>query len=182
MKKICTFFFIVILISACVPTAKNVKDQGSEKTKNESQLAQLDKKNEQNSKWNPSVKNEASLTEKKGLHDRVPSEKPKKQDHSGQKNDKNLTDEQKVKNAAVELIKGMESPKKYLICHDEIQDEWSLTVFDDIGHVLDVKQFFWNAESDKMEPFLVLTRIPKGRLKYELSRRSTGKNCSSYDP
>lgn len=80
------------------------------------------------------------------------------------------------------MIKELSSPKKYMICHDEIKDEWSLTVFDDIGNVLDVKQYYWNMETEKMEPFLVLNRIPKSHLKDELSKKGLGKNCSTYQP
>ena len=98
------------------------------------------------------------------------------------KPEKPLSDEDKVKRAALEVIKELSSPKKYMICHDEIKDEWSLTVFDDIGNVLDVKRSFWNMETEKMEPFLVLNRIPKSHLKDELSKKGLGKNCSIYQP
>lgn len=112
---------------------------------------------------------------------------PKNQRHgtivAESKVEKTLSEqEEKVKKAAIETLKGLSSPIKYTICYDEENDEWWLTVYDDIGHALDVKQYFWTPAQEKLEPFLVLNRIPKGRLAAELSKKSDRKKCSIYEP
>lgn len=189
---------ILLSLYACVPAIKGVK---SENTSNKDHESNSLKKNA-----NPDKKGGSPDTKKDAIREawlagqQMPTEKDKTSNtKNGQsepsnksgpkeitgpetKPNQSLSDEDRVKKAALQVIKELASPQKYLICHDEIKDEWSLTVFDDIGHILDVKQYYWNMETEKMEPFLVLNRIPKSHLNDELSKKSLGKNCKTYRP
>ncbi len=196
-KKLLGLALTLLFLYACVPAIKDVKSETS--SKKEAQAGGFAKSVKPDEKSKPLDKKDAireawlagrqlsSEKDKKSGSKKDQNESPRKslsKNTAGRetKPEKPLSDEDKVKRAALEVIKGLSSPKKYMICHDEIKDEWSLTVFDDIGNVLDVKQYYWNMETEKMESFLVLNRIPKSHLKDELSKKGLGKNCSIYQP
>ncbi len=196
-KKLLGLALTLLFLYACVPAIKDVKNENASKT--EAHAGGFAKSVKPYEKGKPPDKKDAireawlagrqlsSEKDKKSGSKKDQNQSPRKSlskdtDSRETKPEKPLSDEDKVKRAALEIIKETESPKKYMICHDEIKDEWSLVVFDDIGNVLDVKQYFWNMETQKMERFLVLNRIPKSHLKDELSKKSLGKNCSTYQP
>ena len=83
----------------------------------------------------------------------APNENPKTQD-----------EDQQVKAAARDLAKNMGGIQKIKVCYVEKDDEWWATLYEDIGTVIDVKQFVWNRESEKFDPFLILKRISKSKL------------------
>ncbi len=56
-------------------------------------------------------------------------------------------------------------------------DEWWIVLYDDMGAVYDVKQFTWNRDQEKLEPFLVLKKIGKNRLEEELTVREADRAC-----
>ena len=87
------------------------------------------------------------------------------------------SEESQVETAARELAKGIGSINGIRVCYVDKDDEWWATFYEDIGPVIDVKQFIWNRESEKFEPFLVLKRISKPKLAAELKRREAGRNC-----
>lgn len=130
-----------------------------------------------------SVEKEKTATSKKNPKQTSPKNQSRGTIVSESKVEKTLSEqEEKVKKVAIETLKGLSSPIKYTICYDEENDEWWLTVYEDIGHALDVKQYFWTPQQEKLEPFLVLNRIPKGRLTAELSKQSDRKKCSIHEP
>ena len=197
-KKLLGLALTLLLLCACVPAIKDVKSENA--SKKEAKSSGLAKSVKPDEKSEPPDKKKEAIREawlagrqlspekdktsnsKKGQHESPRKSLSQTAASPDTKPEKPLSDEDKVKRAALEVIKELSSPKKYMICHDEIKDEWSLTVFDDIGNVLDVKRYYWNMETEKMEPFLVLNRIPKSHLKDELSKKGLGKNCSTYQP
>lgn len=200
---------ICFSIYACVPVLKETKGDKAvdktEKTVDSIRIGQSQEKPAESK--SPLEKDKPSDTKKDNISDdwharrlasvvkdKAPVSK-KEQKQTSKKNqrqgtvvaeskvDKTLLEqEDKVKKAAIEILKGLNSPIKYTICYDEENDEWWLTVYDDIGHALDVKQYFWTPAQEKLEPFLVLNKIPKGRLTAELSKKSDRKKCSIYEP
>jgi hypothetical protein len=197
-KKLLGLALTLLFLYACVPAIKDVKNENASKKEAESnglaKNVKPDERNEPPDKKKDAIREawlagrqlspekDKTSDSKKDQNESPPKSLSKDTASRQTKPEKPLSDEDKVKRAALEVIKGLSSPKKYMICHDEIKDEWSLTVFDDIGGVLDVKQYFWNMETEKLEPFLVLNRIPKSHLKDELSKKGLGKNCSTFQP
>jgi hypothetical protein len=87
-------------------------------------------------------------------------------------------EDQQVRTAALELSRALGPIQKIKICYVSKDDEWWASFYQDIGPVIDLKQFIWNRESEKFEPFLVLKRIPKSRLAAELKREDRGQTCT----
>jgi len=91
-------------------------------------------------------------------------------------------EDQKVKNAALEVAKDIPSAKKIKICYIAAQDEWLVIVYDDIGAAIDVKQYFWDREREILKPFLLLKHIARDRLEQEVRAREPGRACEILDP
>ena len=81
-----------------------------------------------------------------------------------------------------ELAKRIGSIDKIKMCYVDKDDEWWATFYEDIGSVIDVRQFIWNRESQRFEPFLVLRRISKSKLAAELNRNEKGRSCIILPP
>lgn len=79
--------------------------------------------------------------------------------------------------AAIEEAKELIAVEKMKICHKLKENEWWVSIYVDIGGRIDVKQFIWNGELDKLEPFLVLKRIPKRKLAAELKKVDARSTC-----
>ena len=88
-----------------------------------------------------------------------------------------ISELEKVKNAAREMGKNMSSVEKIKICRMKSTDEFWVTFYDDIGSLIDLKQFIWEAESESLTPFLVLKRIPKSRLETHMTVVEADKEC-----
>lgn len=91
-------------------------------------------------------------------------------------------EERQVEAAALELAKSLGSIDKIKMCYVDKDDEWWATLYEDIGSVIDVRQFIWNRESQRFEPFLVLKRISKSKLAAELKRNEKGRSCIILPP
>jgi hypothetical protein len=87
-------------------------------------------------------------------------------------------EDQQVRTAALALSRTMGPIQKIKLCYVVKDDEWWATFYQDIGPVIDLKQFIWNRDSEKFEPFLVLKRIPKSKLAADLKREERGQTCS----
>lgn len=91
-------------------------------------------------------------------------------------------EDQKVKNAALEMARVFPSVVKIRVCYAVDDDEWLVTLYDDIGTAIDLKQYTWSREQEKLEPYLVLKRIPRGQLKADIARKKQGTACEVIDP
>lgn len=87
----------------------------------------------------------------------------------------------KVKNAALEMGKNMSSVENIKVCLNKTTNEYWVTFYDDIGPLIDIKQYVWEAESETLTPFLVLKRIPKSRLDTHLTVTETDRECEVID-
>jgi hypothetical protein len=90
------------------------------------------------------------------------------------------TEESQVEVAARELAKRIGSIDGIKMCYVDNDDEWWATFYQDIGTVIDVRQFVWNRESERFEPFLVLKRISKSKFAGELHRKEQGRRCRIF--
>lgn len=98
------------------------------------------------------------------------------QNHIGDRTGKDWED-QKVRAAAHELAKSYSGVKKIKVCYSVKDDEWWVTLYDFTGSYIDLKQFTWNRDLDKLESFLVLNRIPLSRLQNHLNEEQSGRAC-----
>jgi hypothetical protein len=87
-----------------------------------------------------------------------------------------------VKAAAWELVKSIGEVEKMKVCYVTKDDEWWVTFYQDIGPVIDVKQYIWNRNLERLEPFLVLKRVSKAKLADELKREEPGRRCDIISP
>lgn len=85
--------------------------------------------------------------------------------------------EERLLGAAVEAAKELIAVEKMKLCYKSKEDEWWVSIYVDIGNRIDVRQFIWNRELEKLEPFLVLKRISKSKLPSELDKAESGSIC-----
>jgi hypothetical protein len=94
----------------------------------------------------------------------------------------NVQEIDRVRDAAREIVKNLDTISKVKICHLKTEDEWWVTLYDDIGSLIDLKQYVWDRESESLTPFLVLKRIPKSRLESHLTAKDSDRVCEVFDP
>ena len=99
----------------------------------------------------------------------------------GEKRNKNFEIDE-VRQAALDVAKNIDTIKKIRICHHKTEDEWWVTLYDDIGPLIDLKQYVWDRDSEKLTPFLVLKRISKARFELQLISKDPDKTCEVMDP
>ncbi len=90
-------------------------------------------------------------------------------------------EDQKVKRAALRIAENLSAVKKMKICYAIDKDEWWVVLYDEVGPSIDLKQFIWNREEERLEPFLVLKRIPSSQLETHLTKRRPGRACEVVD-
>jgi hypothetical protein len=90
-------------------------------------------------------------------------------------------EDQKVKAAATELARGVPGIKKIKICYAVKEDEWWVTLYQESGSGFDLKQYTWNREQDRLEPFLVPKTIPADRLQSQLAEHEPDMACEVLD-
>jgi len=91
-------------------------------------------------------------------------------------------EDQKVKAAAQELAKSIPNVQGIKLCYMVKNDEWRVTLYEDIGPMFDVKQFFWDREQDKFQPHLVQVRIAKNALDRHLAESDLDQACETLEP
>jgi hypothetical protein len=96
--------------------------------------------------------------------------------------ERKVWEDQQVKGAAQEMAKSFPAVRKIQVCYQIEADEWWVALCDDMGTEIDVKQFTWNREQEKLEPFLVLKRIPASRLEAHLATKRPGMACEILEP
>lgn len=105
------------------------------------------------------------------------SNPPRQSKSDEQKKKGGQWEDQKVTGLALEEAKGIPSVQAGKVCYDTEYDEWSVILYDDTGPILDLKQYIWNRDSERLEPFLVKKEIPPSRLKSHLNQKERGKLC-----
>lgn len=90
-------------------------------------------------------------------------------------------EDQKVKAAAIELARSVPGIKKIKVCYAVKEDEWWVTLFQELGPAFDLKSYTWNREQDRLEPFLVPKTIPADRLQSQLAEHEPDMACEVMD-
>ncbi len=86
-------------------------------------------------------------------------------------------EDEKVKTLALELAKGSSAASKMKICYAVKRDEWWVILYEDTGTVFEVKQYSWNREQNKLEPFLVFKTVPKDQIEEHLNSSEPDRAC-----
>jgi hypothetical protein len=77
----------------------------------------------------------------------------------------------------LDLAKGSSAGSKMKICYAVTKDEWWVILYEDAGTVFDVKQYSWNREQNKLEPFLVFKTVPKDQIQENLNSSEPDRAC-----
>jgi hypothetical protein len=86
-------------------------------------------------------------------------------------------EDQKVRDAAVEMGKATPGVKQIKICYAVKEGEWWVILYQPGQGLYELKQYIWNKDSEKLEPFLVYKTIPTDRLRQHLTEEEPGKAC-----
>jgi hypothetical protein len=89
-------------------------------------------------------------------------------------------EDQKIREAAMEMAKGLPQVSKIKVCYAVKDDEWWVTFYDNAGAFTELKQYTWNRDLEKLEAFLVLKRIPSSRVQQHLTEEEPGKACDVF--
>ncbi len=92
-----------------------------------------------------------------------------------------FSEKAKIKQIALELAEKFPKVKKMKICHDKKNSEWWLTLYEDLGSVLGLKQYVWKIDRDNADPFLIIKRIPKTSLDSHLKIKEENRVCQILD-
>jgi hypothetical protein len=131
----------------------------------------------------PAVNTDNPFAEKTEPKDRQPKLDEPLQARGGQSEPAEQEwEDQKVRDAAVVMAKASPEVKKIKICYVVKQHEWWVILYEQGQGFFELKQYIWNKESEKLEPFLVLKRIPAARLQQHLTEEEPGKACEILEP
>lgn len=104
-------------------------------------------------------------------------EKPSRKSVSEPQAKDGETEDEAIEHMALDLAKKSPNVKTVRICYASKEDEWWITLYEEAGFSLELKQYVWSRERDKLEQFLVLERISKRRLKENLASHLPGSTC-----
>lgn len=90
-----------------------------------------------------------------------------------------LTEQERVEKAGRALAAREGDIRKLVLCYVARTEEWWIVLYADLGHIVDVRKYVWNPESEKLERFLVIDRIPHSRLNDEETPPVKGGTCTS---
>jgi hypothetical protein len=91
-------------------------------------------------------------------------------------------EDQKVRDAAVEMAKATPEVKKIKICYAVKEGEWWVTLYQAVPGLIELKPYIWNKDSERLEPHLVYRTIPISRLQQHLTEAEPGKACEVMEP
>jgi hypothetical protein len=103
----------------------------------------------------------------------APTQPPRGQDRPA----KQEWEDQKVRDAAVEMAKATPGVKQIKICYAVKKGEWWVILYQPGQGMYELKQYIWNKDSEKLEPFLVYKTIPADRLQQHLTEEEPGRAC-----
>ncbi len=86
-------------------------------------------------------------------------------------------EDEKVKSLALDLAKGSSAGSKMKICYAIKRDEWWVILYENIGSAFEVKQYSWNREQNKLEPFLVYKTLPHDKIQEQLNSPEPDRAC-----
>lgn len=99
----------------------------------------------------------------------------------GEKSDETEWEDQKVRHAAMGLRDAHGPAQKMKLCYAVKDDEWWVTFYEDAGSHYELKQYVWDRDLERLEPFLVLKRVGKERFDQHLSMGEPDRACEVID-
>ncbi|MBI5572025.1 MAG: gamma-glutamylcyclotransferase [Desulfomonile tiedjei] len=102
--------------------------------------------------------------------------------HNDENSASNETEDQAIERMARELVAKTPKTVGVKICYDKKADEWWITLYEDAGAALDLKQYVWGQPRDKLEQFLVVKKVGKRKLADDLASAEPGMSCRSIKP
>jgi gamma-glutamylcyclotransferase (GGCT)/AIG2-like uncharacterized protein YtfP len=128
---------------------------------------------------------ERDLRKSEGLKTRFDSSSPdirhagaaSRSTGSDSKSKEEAIENRKVTEMALDLAGKIKEVRAIKLCRITKDDEWWITLYQDIGHSYDLKQYVWNRYKDKPVPFLVERRIPKDILSQHVEDSGSDKTC-----
>lgn len=90
-------------------------------------------------------------------------------------------EDQKVKQAAMELRDAHRSAQKMKLCYAVKDDEWWVIFYEDAASHYELRQYVWDRDRERLDPFLVMKRIPRDRLSQDLSTSEPDRACEVVD-
>lgn len=99
----------------------------------------------------------------------------------GEKSDETEWEDQKVRHAAMGLRDAHVAAQKMKLCYAVKDDEWWVTFYEDAGSHYELKQYVWERDLERLEPFLVLKRVGKERLEQHLRMGEPDRACEVID-
>jgi hypothetical protein len=109
------------------------------------------------------------------------TEQPRLNPEEGPKEVSKEWEDQRIRFAAQQLARQSAGVKKGKVCYSVKDDEWWVVLYQDGADAYEVKQFVWNREQERLEPFLVMNRIAKSRLEDHLNGSEQGRTCEALD-
>jgi hypothetical protein len=86
-------------------------------------------------------------------------------------------EDEKIKGLALELAKSSAAVVRLKVCYYVKNDEWWVTAYEDTGGPIELKQYIWNRDQEKLEPFLVLKTIARDRLEQHVHASEPDRAC-----
>lgn len=169
-----------LLCAACLaklPYVSKTNTTGQDETEYEAASPAPSKQVDNNTPERPEPKDRKILEDKK--QDRMKQAQPEPK--SGEKTEKKKPEDEadQVKAAALEKAKDLGNIKKAKVCYASKDKEWWVVFYQDTDSAIDVRQFFWHPETERLEPFLVLKRIPRDKMESDFKKDEPGKTCSN---
>jgi hypothetical protein len=80
------------------------------------------------------------------------------------------------------LVRNFPAVKKIKLCYAVKDDEWWVIMYEEEGAHYELKQFVWDRDRERLDPFLVLRRISANRLQAHLAAAEPDRACEVIDP
>lgn len=92
------------------------------------------------------------------------------------------SEDEYVRTVAIKLADRHPAIDKMRICYNTEDSEWWIFLYQNTGAYYELKQYVWNINLDEPQPFLVVERVSKYRLKKHLYSKEPRRKCKVLDP
>jgi len=90
--------------------------------------------------------------------------------------------DEKLEQASLAIARILGPVEKIQLCYVKKDHEWWLSIYQDLGYTIDVKQYVWHWEKEEFTPFLVVKRISRSKMDEELKSKDSGRTCRLLPP
>jgi hypothetical protein len=86
-------------------------------------------------------------------------------------------EDEKIKTLALDVAQNSPAVVRLKACYYVKHDEWWVIAYEDTGGPIELKQYIWNRDQERLEPFLVLKTIARDRLEEHLNSSEPDRAC-----